>query len=232
MVSSERIQEIYDTFVGINNTDEYKYRYDPLPIEKNNKLWKWEGKDFPRVISLLEFERYVKKYDFQIDKLLTANGATDPERECLKDRVKSHLNINYTDDPLKYDLHNLKLSHKDFDFCYLNQNLEHTYDPYTCLKNIFKYLKPGGWFYTNVPACNIPHSTPYHYYMGYTPMGLAAICEDVGFKIKEVGQWGNLEYMIKLWKREPKWCDYKKLTRPGLNEFETPVITWILVQKP
>ncbi len=232
MLTPERIQEIYDTFVGINDTDEYKHRYDPLPLEKNNKKWKWEGKDLPRVISLLEFERYVQKYNFEIEKLLTINGANDPEYEFLKGRVKSHLDVDYDKDPQKYDLHNLQLNHNNFDFCYLNQTFEHTYDPYTCLKNIYNYLKPGAWFYTNVPACNPPHSTPYHYFMGYTPMGLPVICEDIGFEIKEVGQWGNEEYMVKLWTRNPGWSDYTQISRPGLNEFHNPVITWVLVQKP
>lgn len=232
MLSPARIQEIYDTFVGINDTDEYKFRYHPLPFEKNIKNWKWEGKDFPRVISVLEFGRYVEKYDFQIEKLLTINGKDDPEYEFLWGRVKSHLDVNYDDNREKYDLHSLKLSHDDFDFCYLNQTFEHTYDPYTCLRNVYNHLRPGGWFYANVPACNTPHSMPYHYYTGYTPTGLAVICEDVGFEIKEVGQWGNIEYMVKLWTRSPEWCDYTYMQNPGLNEFNNPIITWVLVRKP
>ena len=63
-------------------------------------------------------------------------------------------------------------------------------------------------------------------------MGLAVICEDVGFELKEVGQWGNEEYMVKLWTRNPGWSDYTQISNPGLNEHHNPVITWVLVRKP
>ena len=101
-LSSDKIRELYKKFVEVNYTDEYKNRYVPLPLEKNNKRWKWEGKDFPRVISLLEFESYIEKYNFQIDKLLLFNGEQDPEIEYLKGRYKSYLNVNYEDNEKKY----------------------------------------------------------------------------------------------------------------------------------
>mgnify|MGYP003132800612 FL=1 len=61
MISDSKIEELYETYIKVNFTEEYKNRYHPLPTEKNNKDWKWEDKDFPRVISLLEFERYINK---------------------------------------------------------------------------------------------------------------------------------------------------------------------------
>lgn len=230
-LSSDKIRELYKKFVEVNYTDEYKNRYVPLPLEKNNKRWKWEGKDFPRVISLLEFESYIEKYNFQIDKLLLFNGEQDPEIEYLKGRYKSYLNVNYEDNEKKYDLHNLQLKQNNFDFCILSQTLEHVYNPSLCLKNIKKYLADDGYLYINVPACNAPHSEPFHYYIGYTPMGLAALAEENGYNIKEIGQWGNEEYLVKLWTRNPGWSEYRQLENPGINEIENPVITWALLQK-
>jgi SAM-dependent methyltransferase len=230
-LSHEKIEELYEKFVKINYTDEYKHRYIPLPIEKNNKNWRWEDKDFPRIISLLEFETYIEKYNFQIDKLLIFNGEEDPELEYLKGLYKSYLNVNYEDSTEKYDLHNLQLSHKDFDFCILSQTLEHVYNPSKCLANIKKHLAPKGYLFINVPACNAPHSEPFHFYTGFTPMGLAALAEENGYKIREIGQWGNEEYLVKLWTRNPGWSDYRQLRNPGLNEIENPVITWALLQK-
>ena len=97
-------------------------------------------------------------------------------------------------------------------------------------KSLKKHLKPGGYLYINVPACNAPHSEPFHYFTGYTPMGLAATVYQAGLQIKEIGQWGNVEYLLKLWTRNPGWSEYRQLQNPGLNEFHNPVITWGLFQ--
>jgi SAM-dependent methyltransferase len=230
-IPPKKIEEIYNNFVKINYTEEYKNRYMPLPAHKNNKMWKWEGKDFPRVISLLEFERYVEKYNFQIEKMLVFNGEQDPEIEYLQNRIKTIYSVNYESNPVDGDLHSLKLPVKDYDFAMVNQTFEHIYNPQQCLVNIKQHLKVGGHLYINVPACNVPHSEPYHYFTGYTPMGLALAAYQAGFQILEIGQWGNLDYMIKLWSRNPGWSDYTQLSNPGLNEIETPVITWGLFKK-
>ena len=228
MLSDSKIEKLYEEHIKVNYTEEYKNRYHPLPVDKNNKNWKWEGKDFPRVISLLEFDRYINKYNFQIDKLLLFNGQDEPETEYLKGRYKQILNINYEDNPEKYNLHSLEINHNNFDFVTLNQTLEHVYNPYTCLTNIKKYMTKGGYLYINVPACSAPHSEPFHFYTGYTPMGLAALAHETGYEILEIGQWGNKEYLGRLFgiTGQRWWADYTMLQNPGVNEIETPVITW------
>jgi SAM-dependent methyltransferase len=226
IVTHNEIINIYDKHIAINNNDEYLNRYNPLPFEKNIKNWKWEGKDFSRVISLLEFERYIEKYNFQIKDLLIFNGEGDPELELLQDRIQTMHNFSYEDDTTNYDLHNLTLEKTDYDFVCSHQTFEHIYNPYQCLVNIRKHMKKGGYFYVNVPACNVPHSEPHHFYIGYTPMGLATLAYQAGFKILEIGQWGNKEYMAKNWLRQPVWPEYRYLQNPGVNDFYTPVITW------
>lgn len=112
----------------------------------------------------------------------------------------------------------------------LNQVLEHTYDPIRCLKNLYPYMREGGIIYINVPVVNLPHDTPWHYYTGYTPTGLRAIVQAAGFEILAIGQWGNLEYIDRMFKTR-SWPDYRALKNPGLNEIEHPVITWIFAAK-
>lgn len=231
VITHQEIQEIYNKFIIINYTEEYKNRYIDLPIEKNNKYWKWENKDFPRVISLLEFEKFIEKYNFNIENLLIFNGLNDPELEYLDGRIKNIDNIEYENDTINNDLHSLNLIKKDYDFVCLHQTLEHIYNPQQCLSNIKDHMKSDGYLYINVPACNIPHSEPYHYFTGYTPMGIAAIAFQLDFEILEIGQWGNIEYLTKLWNRNPSWCDYTQLINPGLNEIENPAITWALLKK-
>ena len=231
VINQDTIQHLYKTFITVNYTDEYKNRYVNLPLHKNNKRWKWEGKDFPRVISLLEFETFITKYNFDIDNLLIFNFDSDPELEYLEGRVKKIDKINYEEDPKNNDLHCLNLLKKDYDFVCLHQTLEHIYNPHQCLSNIKEHMKSGGYLYINVPACNAPHSEPYHFFTGYTPMGLAAIAYQLDFDILEVGQWGNANYHANLWSRNPGWSDYTQLTNPGLNEIENPIIAWTLLKK-
>lgn len=230
-LSHDKIIELYEQFVKANYTPDFTERYNPLPLHKNNKKWRWEGKDFPRVISLLEFERYIEKYNFKINDLLIFNGKEDPELEYLGDRIKTLHNFDYMADPINYDLHQLKLPRTDYDFVCLHQTLEHIYNPYQCLTNIRNHMKQGGYLYINVPACNAPHSEPFHHFTGFTPMGLVAVSYQAGFKVCEAGQWGNTEYLVKLWTRNPGWSDYSQLVNPGINEIHNPVITWILLQK-
>jgi SAM-dependent methyltransferase len=226
MISKEQIQEIYDRYVKINHTSEYDTRYSSLPLQFNNKNWKWENKDFPRIIALLEFKRYMEQYDFYFEDVLSFNNYSDPEYEYLK--YKSITNLNYDDDPVNNDLHVFKTD-KKFDFAMINQTIEHLYDPLTAIKNIFTHLKPGGIFYANVPANNIPHCDPFHYFTGLTPTGLGVIVKLAGFEILEIGQWGNKEYLNKLF--DLGWIDYRYLSNTG-NDKTCPIITWILARKP
>lgn len=220
------IYDIYQTFVlpKYNNFD----KYSRLPLELNNKNWKWEDKDFPRVIALLEFKEFMEKHGSpEFEKVLSFNGSDDPEYEYL--RCKRVINYNYEDDPINYDLHNLNLSDRDFDFFMSNQTLEHLYDPCLVARNIYNHLRPGGMVYMNLPAVNMPHSTPLHFYTGFTPVGLGCIFKQAGFKIIDIGFWGNTDYydccLLKGF-----WPDYRQLKKFS-SEKDKEVITWIFAQK-
>tara|TARA_B100000131_G_scaffold299263_1_gene319557 strand:+ start:16444 stop:17136 length:693 start_codon:yes stop_codon:yes gene_type:complete len=204
------------------------YKYTPLPMHKNVNKWRWEGKDFARVIAVLEFEEFLRTNKLNFNKLLCFNGDSDPEFEFLNKQGRTI--INYEADPINNDLHNLNLKEKDYDFCMLNQTLEHLYDPIQCLKNVYAHLRTGGVFYCNVPVVNIPHMTPFHHYSGFTPTGLGCIAEAAGFKILSLGSWGNKEYTVKMF-QELSWPTYQDLINPGFNEFDYPVIAWIFCVK-
>jgi SAM-dependent methyltransferase len=226
-MNKSEIYDIYNKYIKINETTEYSNKYVPLPLEYNNKNWKWEGKDFPRVISLLEFKRYMEKYNFHFNNVLSFNGSNDPEYEYIK--YNNITNYNYESDIINYDLHTLNLKKKDFDFVMINQTIEHLYDPILCLENIYDHLNKDGIFYANVPTNNIPHSTPEHYYTGITPSGLGVMTKLAGFNILEIGQWGNREYLNILF--STGWSDYKYSNTPGINELDCPLITWVLAKK-
>jgi hypothetical protein len=73
--------------------------------------------------------------------------------------------------------------------------------------------------------------TPIHF-TGFTPMGLAILFEQCGFKTIEVGQWGNFDYISKLWSTHI-WPGFDQLNKNGrvTNEENNVCQCWILAQK-
>jgi hypothetical protein len=227
-IDNDEVKEIHDKYVCVNNTQEYKNRYVPLPLHKNNKKWKWEDKDFPRVISLLEFERFILENKLSFKKTLCLNGMDDPEYEYVECGEK--IIVNYKDDMINHDLHRLNINEKGFDFVMLNQVIEHLYNPIECLCGLYNYMKKDGVIYANVPVLNGPHDVPYYYYTGMQPVGLGVIMKLAGFEIMSIGQWGNLEYINILFNR-PWWADYRMMKNPGVNDLTRPVTTWCFARK-
>lgn len=226
-LSQRDITSLYQRFVLTNNNPAYLHKYATLPLHLNTG-WKWEGHDLGRVISLLEFREYALKYGgFTVPKALFINGTPDPEAQFVRAGKIDY--CEYDERSGANDLHTLNLPHKDYGFITTNQTLEHLYHPYLCVQNVYAHLAKGGYFYVNVPALNIPHSTPFHFYTGFTPVGLATMLVSVGFELLEVGQWGNFEYIQKIY-RDHDWPDYLHFTN-YINEFENPVGTWALARK-
>jgi SAM-dependent methyltransferase len=226
-LTDKDIQEIYATFIKPNLNEEYQQRYVPLPVAKNNKTWRWEGKDFPRVIAILEFERFIQANNISCEKGLAINGL-DPEWYYIS--AKKIISTNYDLEPKNHDLYTLNLNEHDFDFVMANQTLEHVYDPIQCLENLYKHMRPGGILYLNVPSNSILHSLPFHFFTGYTPVGVGAVVQAAGFKILSIGQWGNLEYLTKM-HSTLSWPEYRELQNPGYNDLNCPVITWVFAEK-
>ena len=74
--------------------------------------------------------------------------------------------------------------------------------------------------------------TPIHF-NGFTPMGLAMLFKTANFEIIENGQWGNLNYICKLWGTH-NWPGYNMLNTNNIvtNEEQNVCQCWILVKKP
>jgi hypothetical protein len=220
-------QEIHDTYnKHVLKPESYFNRFHPFPIELNTQDWKWEGKDFPRVPCILDFKEWVKKHQIDhIDQLLVTD-ALDPEIDFL-----NYINIDhvpYSED--KGDFHILNLK-KEYDFILFSQTIEHLYNPFLSIWNLHHHLKPGGMMFTSMPTINIPHMVPFHF-NGYTPIGLCMLMKSVGFKILELGYWGNNDYINKLFTNK-SWPSYENLLVDGNIKHDkgSEVQTWILVQK-
>ena len=222
-MNENEINDIYNNFIKTKNNVDYRDKRKDVLTILNTTNWKWENKDFSRVISLLEFKEYINNATFK--KSLIFNGHSDPELQYLNTNAIIHFDY---ENNKEYDLHSFQ-SDERFDFFMLNQTLEHTYDPCLVLRNVYNIMNEGGLIYINVPSLCPPHNTPFHYYNGFTPTGLGAIVRQAGFEICDIGYWGNKEYVQYLFEHND-WPDYKKL-KDYTNNIDYAVISWVFAKK-
>jgi SAM-dependent methyltransferase len=219
------LQTIYKNHV--KKTNEYFQKYQhlpPCPVNKYNN--NWQNFDFPRNWCILDFKEWINQHNISNIEHLGYTCNTDPELEFL-----TYNNSTLVEYP-QFDLHTFSQSFTNvFDFFIFSQTLEHLYNPFKAVENIYKSLKPGGYVFTSVPTINIPHMTPIHF-NGFTPMGLAMLFKSANFEIIEIGQWGNYEYIQRLFGKHT-WPGYNDLNKNGYvsNEERNVCQCWILARK-
>lgn len=216
----------------VKKDQSYLQKYDVLSNESKVFLdtflssvgQSWDAKDYPRVRAVLDFSEWVNKFEIKPEKI-AYTYQDDPELKLIN--FKNGSLITY--DGSNGDLHNIEYE-DEFDFFLFNQTIEHLYNPFLCVHNIYKSLKVGGYVFTSVPTINIPHTTPIHY-NGFNPMGLAMLFKSCGFDVLEIGQWGNYEYISKLF-ADHWWPSYSSLSENGIkNEERNVAQCWILAKK-
>jgi SAM-dependent methyltransferase len=225
MFSENDIVNLYNEKIKLPESYFKKYEKIPTcPVKAYN--YNWNNTDFPRNWCILDFIDWIKKYDIKEIDELGYTCDSDPELEFLS--YKNKTNISYP----KYDLHTIGnyFSNK-FDFFLFSQTLEHLYNPYESVKNIYNIVKKNGYVFTSVPTINIPHMTPIHF-TGFTPMGLAMLFKIAGFEIIDIGQWGNYDYINKAFSSH-SWPGYNDLHNNGFisNEERNVCQCWILAKK-
>lgn len=223
-ITERDIHHMYETKVKL--PDSYFKKYEvlpPCPCERFN--YSWSRKDFPRVWCILDFKEWITKYNLGRVGHLAYTSEHDPELEFISAEKATCLNYP------PYDLHTLNHV-AQYDFFLFNQTIEHLHNPFLAIQNIYNALKPGGYVFTSVPTLNIPHNTPVHF-NGYNPMGLAMLFKNCKFDILEIGQWGNYDYIQKMFEQNG-WPDCHELMKDGkiANEERNVCQCWILVQKP
>lgn len=220
-------EEIKNIYKNIRLPNEYFTKYSPFP-QCPVKAWNysWQNFDFPRCWAILDFKEWINKYDLMNVDVLGYTDKNDPELEFVD--AKEKIFISYPPN----DLHTFSTNYKEvFNFFIFNQTIEHLYNPFLAIEEIHKALKPGGYVFTSVPTLNIPHNTPIHY-NGYNPMGLAILFLSSDFEILEMGQWGNNEYITRLF-RYHDWPGYNSLKDSDsiYNEEVNVCQCWILARK-
>jgi SAM-dependent methyltransferase len=224
LYSDDDLNSIYQFFV--KKPESYftkRERLPPCTIKAWNNSYK--GHDFPRVWAYYDLEEWIQKHKLVSCGVLASCGG-DPELDLFK--PSQIVEIPYP----PYDLHQIGTQFQDkFDFFLFNQTIEHLHNPQEAIRQINLTLKSGGYVFTSVPTLNIPHSTPIHF-GGFNPMGLAMLFLSNGFRIVEMGQWGNYDYIKKLWLTHT-WPDADALLKNGTisNEEANVCQCWILAQK-
>ncbi len=189
------------------------------------------GKEFSRVVCLLDFHRWSLKYGFNtINKLLITDD--DPELRFLQPQTT--ITYKHTRDGGSGDLHYIneaEVPNEYFDFVLFSQTLEHLYDPFLCLMNLRDKLQVHGMIFTSVPTLNMQHMTPHHFFH-YTPFGLATIMERSGFEVLEVGQYGSWSFEEKVL-GELSWPDHTNFIVGGELDIDPrrPDNVWVLAKK-
>jgi hypothetical protein len=227
MITEQEIQQIYHDKVKLPSSYFTKYEnVPPCPVRRYN--YQWGNYDFPRTWCVLDFIEWTKKHNLTTVEHLGCTCETDPELEFITSSKKTVLSHP------PYDLHTVSTHFQNaqlFDFFIFNQTIEHLYNPFEAIKQIYEIMKPGSYVFTSVPTLNIPHMMPIHF-NGFTPMGLAMLFRAAKFEIIEIGQWGNYEYITQLWGSH-SWPGYNQLQHNNriTNEERNVCQCWILAKK-
>ena len=222
MFTEQEINDLYLTKIKLPESyfNKYGNKIPKCPVKSFDYIWSY--RDFPRNFCILDFIEWIKNHKITIEHL-GYTCESDPELEFIYPSKKTL--VSYP----SYDLHNISNYYKEeFDFFIFNQTLEHLYNPFEAVKQIYNIIKPGGYVFTSAPTINIPHMTPIHF-NGFTPMGLAMLFKTANFEIIEIGQWGNYEYISKLFDTHT-WPGFNKLN-DFTNVEKNVVQCWILVRK-
>eukprot|EP00808_Paulinella_micropora_P021727 g19527.t1 len=187
---------------------------------------------FARIPAIRDWEYYVEAHN-----LSSANGLqmcdADPEWLMLPTQRLTSYTFNKTAKYHTHDLHRWDLDKSlTFDFAIVSQTFEHLYDPWMAAAMLFDHLEPGGYFYSNHPANNIPHMSPIHFFH-FSADCLPLILLAIGFEIVEVGWHGSVDQLRPLMTRGV-WTGWQELKKhapiAASRDFQDCV--WVLARKP
>jgi SAM-dependent methyltransferase len=208
LLSAQDVERLFAEKVMVNNDTAYLGRYDKFDFRSRFGALA-DRADFPRLVTLLEFERIVAKHAIVAERVLMLNGGADGDPELAHLEHRHVDRADYEEDPARFDLHSPRFERSDYDFAILSQTLEHLYNPALAVAELFGALAPGGYVWASVPTVSQEHSLPHHFITGFTPIGVACLFAHAGYEVVEIGQWGNNDYISQTFELGgfPTFCD-------------------------
>ena len=118
---------------------------------------------------------------------------------------------------------------RQFDLIIADQVFEHLKWPYRAGSNVFKMLKPGGYFVVTTPFLVRVHEAPIDC-SRWTESGLSYLLQECGFAADHIqtDSWGNRACVVGNFKTWRKRGFFRSLA----NEPDFPVMVWAFAQKP
>lgn len=154
-------------------------KYLPRGVRERLDISRWD---------VTAFMREVAKQIPPGQLILDAGAGDSRYRSLFADRnyigVDAALGkgLQYSGLDVLTDLEALPFPEKTFDTVLCMNVLEHVRQPYACLKEIHRVLKPTGTIYLLVPLFAREHQTPHDYYR-YTFYGINYLLERSGFAV-------------------------------------------------
>ena len=117
-----------------------------------------------------------------------------------------------------------------FDLIMANHVWEHLDRPYAATRNIFRMLRPGGWFWVAVPFFAPFHGAPVDC-SRWTARGLKNLLVEGGFEADRVQshQWGNRPAAAR--NLETPWPPEYRTDDDLTDDPDFPVVSWAMAQK-
>ena len=117
-----------------------------------------------------------------------------------------------------------------FDLILANQVWEHVDRPHAATRNIYRMLRPSGWFWVAVPFFVPYHAAPVDC-SRWTARGLKNLLIEAGFDEGRVQsfQWGNRHAAMR--NLETPWPPSLRGDDDLTNDPDFPVVAWAMAQK-
>jgi len=135
---------------------------------------------------------------------------------------------SYTTYP-EHDICTSPLKISSYDIVIMEQVLEHVDWPQRAICNVFKMLRPGGWFIVSTPFLFRIHAYPEDS-SRWTERGLKCLLIECGFQNEQIqtGSWGNRACVKANLTRFPSWIPWWHSLK---NEPLYPVVVWAFARK-
>ena len=200
-----------------------------VPTRYQTRLRRWLQPNGPeknvhwcRIVMNREIEKFIRSLDCcQIDALeISGTGSQG------RYNFRSYRTAQYPD----YDLCQGPLAEEQFDLVIADQVFEHILRPDRAAANVFRMLRPGGFFVISTPFLLKIHLAPLDLYR-WTEQGMQQLLETAGFTVISTASWGNRECLFADMTPGLGWTVYDPLRHSLENQPQFAVVVWAFAEK-